>query len=42
MVGSLGSLAPPPRWVVVDVFCVDGGYSRISGTTSQGAATDVL
>jgi hypothetical protein len=31
---------PPPtgaQWPTVDVFCVDGGCSRISGTASQGA-----
>jgi hypothetical protein len=37
MVGAHGSPAPPPRGAAVDVFCVDGGRSRISITASQGA-----
>jgi hypothetical protein len=37
MVGTPGSLAPPPRGPIVNVYSVDGGHSRIPDTTSQGA-----
>jgi hypothetical protein len=38
MVGTLESLAlAPPRGPAVDVFYVDGGCSRISISTHQGA-----
>jgi hypothetical protein len=37
MVGALGSPAIPPWGSAIDVFCVDGGCSRISGIASQVA-----
>jgi hypothetical protein len=40
--GAPGSLALPPRGAAVDVFCVDGGRSRISGTASQGVSSTFL
>jgi hypothetical protein len=36
MVGALGSPAPPPKGVIIDIFTIDDGRSWISGTTSQG------
>jgi hypothetical protein len=36
MVGPLGSPAPPPNGLAVDVFCVDGRRSQIFDTASQG------
>jgi hypothetical protein len=42
MVGAPGPLAPPPRGGVVDFFCVDGGRSRTSGTTSQVTAVNIF
>jgi hypothetical protein len=36
MVGAPGSSVSTPRGPAIDVFCVDGGRSQISGTTSQG------
>jgi hypothetical protein len=41
MVGTPGSSTSPPREPTVDVSCVDGGRSRISGITSQRPAIDV-
>jgi hypothetical protein len=37
MVGAPESPASPPRGVVIDISCVDGGLSQISDSTSQGA-----
>jgi hypothetical protein len=41
MVGTLGSLALAPRGLIVDAFYVDGGRSRISVSTRQGATVDI-
>jgi hypothetical protein len=35
--GAPGSPSAPPRGLAVDIFSVDGGRSRMSGTTSLGA-----
>jgi hypothetical protein len=37
MVGATRSPTVPPKGPTIDVFCVDGGRSQISGITSQGA-----
>jgi hypothetical protein len=37
MVGAPGSPTPPPKGSVINIFCVDGGHSQISGTASYGA-----
>jgi hypothetical protein len=42
MVDALRSLAPPPRAPAVDIFCIDGGRSRIFGTASQGPTVDIF
>jgi hypothetical protein len=34
MMDAPGSSTPPPKEPVIDVFCVDGGHSWISGTAS--------
>jgi hypothetical protein len=37
LVGALKYLTSPPKGPVIDIFCVDGGRSRISNSASQGA-----
>jgi hypothetical protein len=37
MVGGPGSMAPPLRGLSSMFSSIDGGHSRISGTTSQGS-----
>jgi hypothetical protein len=39
MVGALEPLAQPPRGPVVYIFCVDGGRSQTSVTSSQGSSS---
>jgi hypothetical protein len=42
MVGTPRSPVPPPRGGAIDIFCFDGGRSRISDTASHGAAISVF
>jgi hypothetical protein len=37
MMDAPGSPAPSLMWPTVDIFCVDGGHSRISNSASHGA-----